>query len=75
MNDLNIMNDGEGQKQATYVPSSEQTRLLTPIHSIRAKCLDCSNGSRTEVRLCELTDCALWPYRMGRRPKRNYQLQ
>lgn len=42
---------------------------LTPLRAIRAKCLDCSAGSYKEVRLCLDTNCPLWPYRLGRRPK------
>jgi len=42
---------------------------MTPIKSIRAKCFDCSAGQPKEVRLCPVTDCALYPYRMGKRPK------
>lgn len=38
------------------------------LQAIRHKCLDCSGGSVTEVRLCHLTGCSLWPYRMGRNP-------
>jgi hypothetical protein len=41
---------------------------MTPIKSIREKCLDCSCQQPKEVRLCPVTTCALWPYRMGRRP-------
>ena len=41
----------------------------TPVRSIRAKCLDCSGWQTKEVRLCPLEKCALWPYRMGVRPK------
>ena len=41
---------------------------LTPIKAIRAKCLDCTCQQPKEVRLCTVTACALWPYRMGRRP-------
>ena len=44
-------------------------KSLTPIKAIRAKCIDCSAGSAKEVRLCPVTACPLWPYRMGRRPK------
>ena len=44
---------------------------MTPIKSIRAKCLDCCAGQTKEVRLCPSTDCALYPYRMGHRPKSN----
>ncbi len=41
---------------------------LTPIKAIRAKCIDCSGDQLKEVRLCPVTDCDLWPYRMGKRP-------
>ena len=41
----------------------------TPLKSIREKCIDCSGGSHKEVRLCPVIKCALYPYRMGRRPK------
>ena len=40
----------------------------TPIKAIRKKCLDCTNGSRKEVRLCTIIECPLYPYRFGRRP-------
>lgn len=42
---------------------------LTPIRAIRAKCMDCSCYQLREVRLCPVTQCHLWPYRMGKRPK------
>ena len=45
-------------------------RHLTPIRSIRAKCLDCCCGQVQEVRLCPAESCALWPYRMGHNPNR-----
>lgn len=35
---------------------------------IREKCLDCCVGKHSEVRLCHITDCPLWPYRMGKNP-------
>ena len=40
----------------------------TPIKSIREKCLDCTAGSRKEIRLCTVVQCALYPYRFGKRP-------
>lgn len=43
--------------------------ILTPIKSIRQKCLDCCNGQYKEVKLCTVKNCALYPYRMGHRPK------
>ena len=48
--------------------------MLTPIKAIRAKCLDCCCDSITEVRLCPVKDCPLYPYRFGHNPniKREY---
>ena len=42
--------------------------IHTPIKSIREKCLDCTAGSRKEIRLCTVVQCALYPYRFGKRP-------
>ena len=33
--------------------------------AIRQNCLECSGGSPKEVTLCQITDCPLWPFRMG----------
>jgi hypothetical protein len=41
---------------------------VTPMKAIRAKCIDCAGGSEKEVRECRILSCALWPYRMGKRP-------
>lgn len=46
------------------------TDLLTPLKAIRANCLECCCGQRKEVRDCQIFDCALYAYRMGRRPVR-----
>ena len=43
---------------------------LTPIKAIRKKCLDCSGWKPAEVRLCEMTDCPLYRFRMGKNPNR-----
>lgn len=45
-------------------------KILTPVKAIRAKCLDCCCGQVVEVRLCPVEKCSLWPYRMGKRPKK-----
>ena len=42
---------------------------LTPIKAIREKCKDCTGHQLQEIRECSIKTCALWPYRMGRRPK------
>ncbi len=45
-------------------------KKLTPLKSIRAYCLDCSNRQPKEVRECEITDCPLYEFRFGTNPKR-----
>jgi hypothetical protein len=42
------------------------------LKAIRRKCLDCSGNSPTEVELCVIPDCALYPYRISPRC-RNYK--
>lgn len=42
---------------------------LEPMKAIRAKCIDCSGGSRAEVRMCQVTSCPTYPLRMGHRPQ------
>lgn len=42
---------------------------LTPLKAIRAKCMDCTAGQFIEIRLCTCTECPLYEYRMGKRPK------
>ena len=43
------------------MPTGKQTRK----QAIKAKCLDCSGGIRAEIRRCPVTNCPLWPFRMG----------
>jgi hypothetical protein len=43
---------------------------LTPIKAIRQHCIECSGDSTKEVKICELADCPLYPYRMGHNPAR-----
>lgn len=43
---------------------------VTPLKSIRAKCLDCCGGQTSEVRYCQVNDCPLFTYRFGHNPKR-----
>jgi hypothetical protein len=43
--------------------------------AIRAKCMDCTCNQPKEIREYQITTCALWPYRMGKRPKRDELIQ
>lgn len=47
-----------------------ETSRTNPVKAIRLKCLDCSGGSSTEVEKCTLTNCALYPFRLGKNPFR-----
>lgn len=68
MDEVEAVKANPPEKLPSMVASSSEKRRLTPVQAIRKKCLDCSCGSRGEVRDCTLTHCALYPYRMGRRP-------
>jgi hypothetical protein len=43
---------------------------MTPVQAIRAKCVECSGGQKVEVRLCPISDCPLYAFRMGRNSRR-----
>lgn len=40
----------------------------TPVHSIRAFCVQCMAYDYAEVAKCTAPKCPLFPYRMGKRP-------
>lgn len=46
------------------------TKPTSPLKAIRAKCLDCSCNQINEVKLCPVTNCALYPFRFGKNPFR-----
>ena len=45
-------------------------KIVSPLKAIRAKCIDCSGGQLKEVKECIITDCPLYPFRMGTNPNR-----
>lgn len=49
----------------------EDIKVLTPVKAIRAKCMDCSNQQWSEVKRCPVVKCPLYPWRMGKRPKKD----
>ena len=48
----------------------DENKTISPVRAIRAKCLDCSNGSSNEVKLCPVERCPLFPFRFGQNPNR-----
>jgi len=41
----------------------------SPLKAIKAKCLDCSGGKKSEIRNCNIEHCPLFLFRFGRKPK------
>jgi hypothetical protein len=56
--------------QMTSETKDDHLQIFTPIKAMRKKCLDCCCGSPQEVKLCPVKDCSLYPYRLGKHPKR-----
>jgi len=42
----------------------------TGLKAIKRRCLDCSGGSKSEVRECRQSACDLHPFRLGKNPNR-----
>jgi hypothetical protein len=45
-------------------------KQTTPLKAIKEKCIDCMCGQVNEIKICPITDCSLYPYRMGKGNKR-----
>ena len=60
------MNKIQSNEYPTFQDDGVSLKKLSPLKAIRAKCLDCAVYQPTEVRLCHISDCALYPYRMGK---------
>ncbi|OYW52990.1 MAG: hypothetical protein B7Y80_18670 [Hyphomicrobium sp. 32-62-53] len=43
---------------------------MSPMKTLRLRCLDCCAGSTARVRLCVSVTCPSWPFRMGENPWR-----
>lgn len=47
---------------------------LPLLRVIRNFCIECCGGDRTEARRCVAVRCQLWPYRLGKNPFRQNNL-
>ena len=45
-------------------------KILSPVKAIKKYCLECSGGSPKFRELCNIEDCPLYPYRLGKNPNR-----
>ena len=68
--EVNLENDTENSvEEDTDVkrPEGYTGKLIaSPLKAIHEHCLECSNYSRTELKLCPCTSCPLYPYRFGK---------
>jgi hypothetical protein len=65
--------DGDGTDPAYYACPFHPYRLgrgRPSVKIIRKHCLQCMGDSPSYVRECDTTDCACYPYRMGKNPAR-----
>ena len=61
--------EGKNPQQLTSAELAAAGHTSQPIlEIIRAKCPDCSGGSRAEAARCTAVKGALWPYRNGLNP-------
>lgn len=47
----------------------EEQKTLTPVKAIRAKCIECSGGNRSEADRCQIKDCPLYNVPPRKEPK------
>ena len=59
---ISLMAPG-GSAEGLHVKQSPAAYARTLEKAIRAKCLDCCGGMRSEVRGCNVKYCPLWPFR------------
>ena len=43
-------------------------KVLSPLKSIRKHCVTCMGFMHKQVKICDIEDCWLWPYRLGTKP-------
>jgi len=46
-------------------------KYLPPVKAIKKFCYECTGGSVKGRSSCEITDCPLYPYRLGSNPNRS----
>ena len=79
MNENEKLNEMENEMELDTEINSEiennetedgNSKTMTPMKAIRAKCLDCCGGQYSEVKLCLCINCPLYDFRLGKNPNR-----
>ncbi|MEW6195601.1 MAG: hypothetical protein AB1521_10650 [Bacteroidota bacterium] len=65
-----MLNEVKSRNAGFIELKDKTTKRLSPVKAIKAKCLDCSGGSKKEVRECIIQDCPLYTFRLGKNPNR-----
>ena len=50
------------------IQNTSSEKRISPLKAIKERCIDCSGGSFNEVKVCTATNCALYPFRLGKNP-------
>ena len=70
-----------GEERQHVLPSkplsrAKQLGVRPPLRAIRRKCVDdCCAGSHKLANDCQITDCELWAYRLGRNYRSRDELE
>lgn len=43
-------------------------KQITPMKTIRLKCLDCTGNQPLQIKACPCLECPLWKFRLGLHP-------
>jgi hypothetical protein len=64
------MTDPKWYEKIDKNSTPKRTRIPkgTLVKAIKENCLECSGGSRSELRYCTIEHCKLWPFRLGITP-------
>lgn len=70
LNEMELDTEIEDTELEDIEAEDGNTKVMTPMKAIRAKCLDCCAGQYSEVKMCPCTNCPLYDFRLGKNPNR-----
>lgn len=70
LNEMELDTEIEDTELEDVETEDGNTKVMTPMKAIRAKCLDCCAGQYSEVKMCPCTTCPLYDFRLGKNPNR-----
>lgn len=70
LNEMELDTEIEDTELEDTETEDGNTKVMTPMKAIRAKCLDCCAGQYSEVKMCPCTTCPLYDFKLGKNPNR-----